>query len=142
MSPLDKLRARVGEHVADVVDAFVDAARRGGITPEDLASTDVWVVADTGSAAVRKAVRHVDPNPPRGPGALIMFVADRSRLVHRRGVVADEPKGSKVLEAPPPRGWFMLVCLSESAEGQLQEQHSFVELRTCAHRGLEAVGKS
>lgn len=142
MSPLDKLRTRVGEHVGDVVAAFIDAARRGRITPEDLASTDVWVVADTSSAAVRKAVRHVEPNPPRGPGALIMFATDRSRLVNRSGVVADDPNGLKVLEAPHPRGFFMLVCLSESADGRLQEQHSFVELPSCAHLRLDAGGKS
>jgi hypothetical protein len=129
MSPLDQLRARVGEHIEDVVAAFNAAARRSGITPEDLARTDVWVVTDTSSAVVRDSVRYVDPNPPRGPGALVMFAADRAQLVNRSGVIADKPHGLKVLEAPPPSGWLMLVCISEE-DGRLAEQQSFVELPT------------
>lgn len=127
MSPVEKLRARVGERIEEVVAAFMDAARRSGIAPEDLARTDVWVVADTSSAVVRDSVRCVDPNPPRGPGALVMFAADRAQLVNRSGVVADKPHALRVLEAPPPIGWLMLVCLSEEG-GRLAEQHSFVEL--------------
>lgn len=128
MSPPDKLRARVGERIDEVVAAFVDAAGRSGIAPEDLSSTDVWVVADTNSAAVRESVRCIDPNPPRGPGALIMFAAERAHLVNRSGVVADRPHGLEVLKPPPPRGWLMLVCFSQSEDGRLQEQHSLVEL--------------
>ena len=145
MGPLDKLRACVGERIEEVVAAFVAAAQRSGppgarkgVAPVDLARTDVWVVADTSSAIVRDSVRYVEPDPPRGPGSCIMFAADRVQLVNRPGVVADTPHGLKALEAPPPRGWLRLVCLSESDEGRLEEQHSFVELPDEARDGRTA----
>lgn len=133
MSPIDKFVARVDKHIDEVIAAFVDGARRIGIAPVDLASTDVWVVADTSSAVVREFVRHGDPDPSRGPGEVIMFATDRARLIDRRDAAADPPGGLRVVRSPPPRGWFVLVCVSESEDGRLREEYSLVAL----HGGLQ-----
>lgn len=133
MSPIDKFVARVDKHIDEVITAFVDAARRIGMAPVGLASTDVWGVADTSSAVVRYAVGNVDPSPPRGPGEIMMFTTDRARLIDRRCAAADPPGGLRVLRSPPPRGWFVLVCVSESDDGRVREEYNLVAL----HGGLQ-----